>query len=55
MLEGIIRESIDKQSIKSLRRDGYLLANIYGKGVENIHCAFKKNEYVKFVKNKSSL
>ena len=55
MLEGIIRESIDKQSIKSLRRDGYLLANIYGKGVENIHCEKKKNEFVKFVKNKSSL
>ena len=55
MLEGILRESIDKQTIKGLRRDGYLIANIYGKGAENIHCAFKKNEFVKFVKNKSSL
>jgi len=55
MLEGILRESIDKRTTKSLRRDGYLIANIYGKGAENIHCAFKKNEFMKFVKNKPSL
>ncbi len=45
MLEGIIRESITKKETKSLRRDGYLIANIYGKGVENINAAFKENEF----------
>lgn len=55
MLEGIIRESIDKKSVKQLRRDGYLIANIYGKGVENINCAFKRNEFMKYMKQKSSL
>ena len=36
MLEGIIRDSMTKQATKTLRRDGYLIANIYGKGLENI-------------------
>jgi len=31
MLEGIVRESIGKKGTKALRRDGYLIANIYGK------------------------
>ena len=34
MLEGIVRESIGKKGTKALRRDGYLIANIYGKGLE---------------------
>jgi large subunit ribosomal protein L25 len=55
MLEGIVRESIDKKATKSLRRDGYLIANIYGRGIENINAAFKKNEFIKYVKNKASL
>jgi large subunit ribosomal protein L25 len=55
MLEGIIRESIGKQGTKALRRDGYLIANIYGKGLENIHAAFKENEYIRTVRNKDSL
>jgi large subunit ribosomal protein L25 len=55
MLEGIIRESIDKKATKALRRDGFLIANIYGKGIENINAAFKSNEFVKAVKNKTSL
>lgn len=55
MLEGIIRESISKSSTKALRNDGYLIANIYGKGVENIHCAFKNNDFIKTLKNKTSL
>ncbi len=55
MLEGIVRESITKQATKELRRDGYLIANIYGKGVENINAAFKENEFVKAVRNKSTL
>lgn len=55
MLEGIVRESIDKKTTKALRRDGFLIANIYGKGIENVNAAFKANEFVKAVKNKSSL
>lgn len=55
MLEGIIRESIGKKSTKALRRDGYLIANIYGKGLENIHAAFKENEYIRTVRNKETI
>jgi large subunit ribosomal protein L25 len=55
MLEGIVRESIGKKGTKALRRDGYLIANIYGKGLENINAAFKMNEYVRTVRNKETL
>ncbi len=55
MLEGIIRDSIGKKASKALRRDGYLIANIYGKGIENINAAFKKNEFIKAVRNKDHL
>ncbi len=55
MLEGIIRESIGKRGTKALRRDGYLVANIYGKGLENINAAFKQNEYIRTVRNKDTL
>jgi len=55
MLEGIIRESIGKKGTKALRRDGYLIANVYGKGLENIHAAFKMNEYIRTVRNKDTL
>lgn len=55
MLEGIIRESTGKKSAKALRRDGYLVANIYGKGLENIQAAFKMNEYIRTVRNKDTL
>lgn len=55
MLEGIIRESISKASTKALRNDGYLIANIYAKGISNIHCAFKVNEFIKTMKTKSTL
>ena len=55
MLEGIIRESIGKPGTKALRRDGYLIANIYGKGLENIHAAFKMNEYIRTVRKKDTL
>ncbi len=55
MLEGIIRESIDKKATKALRKDGFLIANIYGKGVENINAAFKSNEFIKAIRNKTSL
>ncbi|AII14221.1 50S ribosomal protein L25 [Campylobacter iguaniorum] len=55
MLEGIVRESMDKRSTKALRKDGYLIANIYAKGVENINAAFKVNDFIKAVKGKSDL
>jgi len=55
MLEGIVRESIGKKGTKALRRDGYLIANIYGKGLENINAAFKMNEYIRTVRNKETL
>ena len=55
MLEGIVRESTGKKGTKALRRDGYLIANIYGKGLENINAAFKMNEYIRTVRNKESL
>jgi len=55
MLEGIVRESIGKKGTKALRRDGYLIANIYGKGLENINAAFKENEYIRAVRNKDTL
>ena len=55
MLEGIVRESIDKQSTKQLRRDGYLIANIYGKGFENVNAAFKSNEFIRAMKAKETI
>lgn len=55
MLEGKIRESISKSEVKALRNDGYLIANIYGKGQENTHCAFKKNDFIRAMKSKSEL
>ena len=55
MLEGIVRESIGKKDAKALRRDGYLIANIYGKGLENIDAAFKSNEYIRTVKHKETV
>lgn len=55
MLEGIIRESISKSEVKALRNDGYLIANIYGKGQENTHCAFKRNDFIRAVKSKEKL
>jgi large subunit ribosomal protein L25 len=55
MLEGIIRESIGKKGTKALRRDGYLIANIYGKGLENISAAFKANDYIRAVRKKETI
>ncbi len=55
MLEGIVRDSIGKKATKAFRRDGYLIANIYGKGVDNINAAFKSNEFIKYVRRKESL
>jgi large subunit ribosomal protein L25 len=55
MLEGIVRESTNKAATKALRRDGYLIANIYGKGFENINAAFKMNEYIRTVRKKETV
>ena len=55
MLEGIIRESIGKRTAKLLRRDGYLTANLYANGVENIQAAFKRGEFARTVRNKDNL
>ena len=55
MLEGIVRESIGKPITKAFRRDGYLIANIYGKGLENIHAAFKMNDFIRTVRNKETV
>lgn len=55
MLEGQIRESISKSNAKALKNDGYLIANIYGKGQENIHCAFKRNDFIRAVRSKTTL
>jgi len=55
MLEGIVRESMSTGATKALRRDGYLIANIYGKGFENINAAFKMNEYIRTVRNKETI
>jgi large subunit ribosomal protein L25 len=54
MLEGIVRESIGKSNAKKLKRDGYLIANIYANGVENIHAAFKRGEFIRTVRNKET-
>lgn len=55
MLQGIVRESILKSGTNALRKDGYLIANIYGKGIANINAAFKENEYIRTVRNKETL
>ena len=55
MLEGIIRESIEKKATKALRKDAFQIANIYGKGVDNVNAAFKSNEFIRAMKNKTSL
>lgn len=54
MLEGIVRESIGKSNAKTLKRDGYLIANIYANGVENIAAAFKRGEFARTVRNKET-
>ncbi len=55
MLEGIVRDSIGKKATKAFRRDGYLIANVYAKGLENINAAFKSNEFIKAIRAKENL
>ena len=54
-IEGIIRDSIGKKATKALRRDGYLIANIYGRGLENVSCAFNRNDFIRAMKKKENL
>jgi len=55
MLQGILRESTSKSASKKLRRDGYLIANLYGKGQENVNAAFKTGDFIKYLRNKEHL
>ncbi len=55
MLQGIVRESTSKSASKKLRRDGYLIANLYGKGQENVNAAFKTGDFIKYLRNKEHL
>jgi large subunit ribosomal protein L25 len=55
MLEGQIRESIGKSNAKQLKRDGYLIANIYAKGMENVYAAFKEGDFIKAARAKETL
>jgi large subunit ribosomal protein L25 len=55
MLEGIVRKSTAKSETNALRRDGYLIANIYGKGLENVNAAFKSNDFTRTVRNKEAI
>jgi large subunit ribosomal protein L25 len=55
MLEGIVRESTDKAYTKKLRRDGYLIANIYAKDAQNVNAAFVLGDFIRAVKNKDKL
>ncbi len=55
MLEGKLRDSIGKSNAKALKRDGYLIANIYGKDRDNVHCAFKRNDFIRYMRSKQTL
>lgn len=55
MLEGVIRESIIKVNVKVLKKDGYLIVNVYGKGIENVNGVFKLNFFIKYFKEKKYL
>lgn len=45
-----LRTSSKKGDNKSLKREGYLLGNIVGKGVESISIAVKKDEFLRTIK-----
>ena len=55
MLESVSREKVGKTNAKKLRNEGYIVANIYGGDLkENVFTAFKKNDFIRFVKNKET-
>ncbi|WP_121021096.1 50S ribosomal protein L25/general stress protein Ctc [Helicobacter vulpis] len=55
MLEGQARVVLSKSQRKALRKEGYLLANLYGNKVENVYASFKTNDFIRFIKNKPHL
>ncbi|WP_104695762.1 50S ribosomal protein L25/general stress protein Ctc [Helicobacter salomonis] len=55
MLEGQVRGDLSKSQRKALRKEGYLLANLYGNRVPNVYASFKTNDFIRFVKNKPNL
>lgn len=55
MLEGKIRDAFSKSQKKAWRKEGTLMANLYGKEMPNVHATFKANDFIRFVKNKPSL
>lgn len=55
ILEGKLRENVTKSNAKMLRKNGYILANIYGKGADNVHCAFLENDFLRAIKAKKTL
>lgn len=55
MLEGIVRESIGSGAAKRLKRDGYLIANIYANGVESVFAAFKRGDFIRAARSKTTL
>lgn len=50
ILNVILRTSTRKGDNNALKRDGYLLANITGKGLDSVAIAIKKDEFHKAVK-----
>jgi len=54
MLEGVIRESTGKKASKKLRKEGYLIANLYSKH-KNINAAFKLSDFLKTIHHKKDL
>ncbi|WP_104707993.1 50S ribosomal protein L25/general stress protein Ctc [Helicobacter ailurogastricus] len=55
MLEGEARGALSKSAKKALRKEGVLMANLYAKGMENVHATFKTNDFIRFVKHKPNL
>ncbi|WP_104624813.1 50S ribosomal protein L25/general stress protein Ctc [Helicobacter felis] len=55
MLEGQVRAKLSKSERKTLRKEGYLLANLYGHNVPNVYATFHTNDFIRFLKHKSTL
>lgn len=48
-LTAIVREKLGK-SVRALRRDGLIPAELYGRGIPNVHLAVKEREFTKAIK-----
>ncbi|WP_205426452.1 50S ribosomal protein L25/general stress protein Ctc [Helicobacter suis] len=55
MLEGEIRGELSKSERKAVRKQGMLLANLYGRETPNVYATFKINDFIRFVKHKPNL